>query len=361
MTERRREIIFGLILLIGIPALLIGGEGAYRLVRHDYADLGFDWAAFRAAAFLETEPGEPERFSPGSHYAHIRINAHGFRGPDIALPKPDGLIRIAFLGNSKMLGASLTEEQTIAGQTIAGLRQAHPQCAFDYVVGAGPVYTAPQIRDLVVEDIGPLEPDAYVVLAVTISDILAEYESQADGSNPLLVERPALADLSLLWGRLYDAFHLSRERRNAARFDLQTVLPDARVTAMAREMLDRLAAAYGDVPVVNIAYRDSLRPGQTTERQAWSARWLLSQTRGIDADDMLRLRELIAAEQARVAREQGWMHIDPIGAMPATLDYYRDPHHFNENGTALIAESVRVALTDLLTAGDHPCMESGQR
>ena len=342
--DRRKEIAFALTLLVSVPACLIAAELAYRVVRDDYADMGFDWAEFRAVAFQPTLPDEREQFVPSVDYRHIHINAHGFRGPEIVQPKPAGTVRLAFVGNSKMLSASLPEAQTIAAQTVQRLREAYPECRFDYVVGAGPNYSVVMIEDVIEEELRALEPDIYVLMTFTTLDVLAAHERISEEPFGYFDERPEIASYSHLWGRLYDSFHLIRERRRAAEIDLEAVLPDSVIETMVRQMMRDLTDAMGVAVVINIAPHTSLRRDLSPDEEAWASREVLMRLRGIEIEDLLRLSEVTAAELERSAATFGWTHIDPIAHVPGGFDYYRDPYHFNELGTAVVAEHTAPAI-----------------
>lgn len=49
---------------------------------------------------------EPQKGVPSFH---VRINSQGFRGPEVAIPKPVGVRRIAFLGDSNTFGFGIQE------------------------------------------------------------------------------------------------------------------------------------------------------------------------------------------------------------------------------------------------------------
>ena len=58
-------------------------------------------------------PQMPRLLVPGQELATVSINGHGFRGPDIETPKPDGAYRIAVLGGSTVFGSGVPDSETI--------------------------------------------------------------------------------------------------------------------------------------------------------------------------------------------------------------------------------------------------------
>ena len=63
----------------------------------------------------------------------IRINSHGFRGPEIAHPKPEGVFRLAVLGDSIAFGRTLEEEDVFPYQLPDLLRERVPGRQFDVI------------------------------------------------------------------------------------------------------------------------------------------------------------------------------------------------------------------------------------
>jgi len=124
-----------LALVLSLLAVLAVGEAVCRL-------LGVrGWAEPRAnvgkrQALLPREarlPGVSLQFRPGAVWSHVyatdprgafdaggrvtyRLNGHGFRGPDPAIPKPPGTRRVALLGDSFTFGAGVRFEETLGAQ-----------------------------------------------------------------------------------------------------------------------------------------------------------------------------------------------------------------------------------------------------
>ena len=58
-------------------------------------------------------PQMPRLLVPGQELATVSINGHGFRGPEIEVPKPDGAYRIVVLGGSTVFGSGVPDSETI--------------------------------------------------------------------------------------------------------------------------------------------------------------------------------------------------------------------------------------------------------
>jgi len=374
LTDRRKEIVFGLTLIIGMLLMIGAGEGVLRFVewRHSHGLDGpaFDWRAFRESAYV---PGihhsqiTMARFIPGADYRHIHINALGFRGPEIDFPKHPGTIRIAFLGDSMMLGAELPENLTISGTTLAALKKAFPSCRFDYVKVSGPWYTLRMMSDVIPDEVRPLEPDMYVIMLGTVKEILAERQLKNPNAPPILIglhgesETNFLAQYSRLALRLPRVIHRERERRRAERVDLRDALPDEEVAAITRDRITALANAIGQAPVVAIAYRSVLRAEQPLRVQTRLTRGLRNLTRGVGVGDILRLQDIILRELETASSQLGWDYIDPIANIPADAShFYMLEKHLKSNGSATVGRAVADTLIPVIKAQDHACMSAGK-
>lgn len=106
-----------------------------------------------------------------------RINSRGFRGPEVAEPKPLGEARIVTVGDSITFGWELSEEETTYPGQLQVLMGGHgPGGKAIRVVNAGvPRYTSEQVLRLLRERVLDMEPDL-VVLCVGWNDLAFSYE-----------------------------------------------------------------------------------------------------------------------------------------------------------------------------------------
>ena len=131
-----------------------------------------------------------------------KINRLGFRGPELRLPKPKGVLRAAFLGGSTTFCSELPKEQhTWPYLVIDGLRKKYPKTEFDYVNGSVPGYTAEHSLKNLNENIAALEPDLIIVYHAT-NDLarITRNLAAAQGIDRISLDVPsAPARYSLLW------------------------------------------------------------------------------------------------------------------------------------------------------------------
>jgi len=91
-----------------------------------------------------------------------RMNSAGYRGPDLARPKPPGTVRIAFAGDSCTYGVHTDFEETYPARLIERLSALHPAGKFELVNVGVPGYSLYQGTQVFREDAVPAEPDIAV-------------------------------------------------------------------------------------------------------------------------------------------------------------------------------------------------------
>ncbi|MGE3171580.1 MAG: GDSL-type esterase/lipase family protein [Planctomycetota bacterium] len=96
----------------------------------------------------------------------LRTNALGFRGPEVAVPKPAGTFRVLVLGDSVAFGHGVRDEDGFARQLEVLLREACPAHDVDVVNTAVPGHnTAMEVATLIDKGLA-LQPDLVVYLFV---------------------------------------------------------------------------------------------------------------------------------------------------------------------------------------------------
>lgn len=355
LTERQMEIAFGTGTMLVVVLGLVAGE----VLARSYDALrapppGFDW--FALMADMQPADGEaPPRFAPGTEAGGIAINALGFRGPDIAAEKPDGTVRLAFLGDSKLFSAEHAEDEMIAAQVLDRLAARAPACRFDQITVAGPAYTMDHLAQLVRSDVAQLDPDLHVVLSGSMRDVL-HLHAQTDARGGYTLHYPWLVLQSRFADKLFRAFHLARQERQARH---EGPKPDAELTEVAHAIdapMGRLAGATGPTPVLAIGYRGQLREGLPLDEQMAHTRQLRHETRGLGAGDLARLNTLLVTAQEETARRLGWTFVDPIADIAPVAENFTDQSHFSLPGIAQLSDAIADAVMPMLTDQDIACL-----
>ncbi len=140
------------------------------------------------AAFtrVSVQPGQMTELIPGATNAHfmggaVRVNAHGFRGAEFAIPKPAGTFRILAVGDSVTFGFGVAEEAAFPSLLASSL-QAPGQTV--EVINAGlPGAGLPYYFQTVRRWCDHADADV-VVVSVVLNDILA-YRPEESLDQPM--------------------------------------------------------------------------------------------------------------------------------------------------------------------------------
>ena len=135
---------------------------------------------------------------PGYRDGFGQLNSFGLRSPEVAVPKPAGVIRILLLGDSFTFGFKSRDEDVFARQLEARLREESGLGTLE-VVNAGVLSYCPLLEYLQYRHhLHILEPDI-VVLNFDMSDVQDHMAymrgAQASpGTRPLFVAEPSLLE-----------------------------------------------------------------------------------------------------------------------------------------------------------------------
>ena len=105
------------------------------------------------------------RFLRSSHNSGISTNQFGWRGPDIALRKPAGTVRIAFVGASTTVnphGDPFSYPDYIRRWLSEWARRAHPDVQFEVMNAGREGINSNSIEGIVRTEVAPVDPDFVV-------------------------------------------------------------------------------------------------------------------------------------------------------------------------------------------------------
>lgn len=189
----------------------------------------------------ELKPGFTSPTDPS-----LRINSHGLRGPERAIPKPSGVRRIALVGDSVVEGVGLKrEEDTMASQLEALLSPEGPI----EVINAGIVgYNTQAEIELLRRRVVPYQIDLAIVVFVRND----HHSLTRDAGDTWVHPRPRASEVLFAHS---DLFRLAALRLNLFHFreDLDPDYLDARIgraqardnVAIGLEELARLSTEHG--------------------------------------------------------------------------------------------------------------------
>lgn len=307
--------------------------------------------------YLNYYPTPLYRGGPASH------NSLGFRGPEISLPKPDGVYRIAVLGGSTVYTAFVADDAAAFPAQLQGLlRGKHGYRAVEVINAGVPGYNSWESLINLVFRVLDLDPDLVVVYFGT-NEVHARlvrpdaYRGDNSGRRRQWQEpRISFLERSLFlrilrrrWGLSYQAgvetvvnspsflgagsVHAGRVTREQYEAILDANPP--RYSRRNLVSMIALARAHG-VDIVLASWAHSTR---FQDYSAWSF-----YRRGFEEQNLV---------TRQVAEEQGVPFFDFAAMMPEDPEYWHDGRHVNEKGARKKAEFFAdfLAGSGLLTPG----------
>lgn len=344
-----------LVLLLGIVFVLLLAEGGVRLrqwVKTGTAQSFTDMYRVDEAIGLRV-------LKPGFRSNSISINSTGFRGPEIVLPKPEGVIRIAFLGASTTFSAEVSNDAAVwPSIVIERLRQAYPQAKFDFVNGGVPGYIVAASRKNLKHKVAALKPDVIVVYHAT-NDLSGEVRQRAvqagiagaaDAGRQSWLERH-----SLLWELVVKNLRVMQAQRDTSADRTQTLTIDAQTLGRWFEpelgaLLREAKATGARVAVATFSTR--LRAEQSADAQREAAVSARVYMPFMTAEGLLagyrRYNDIIK----QLALAEGALLIADEHRIPGDAVHFVDSVHFSDAGSRVMADRVFEALTrdDMLLA-----------
>ncbi|HWA59465.1 MAG TPA: GDSL-type esterase/lipase family protein [Gemmatimonadales bacterium] len=178
---------------LSLTVTLVAAELALRATTLMGLPLGND-LRHKDPAAVQIEPLGTSGFRqrPGSRFTYANnsfasVNALGYRGPPVAIPKPPGVLRIVLLGGSTTHGWSVSDSQTIDTYLRAALGQRHPELAAEVVNLAFDGYDSYQILLRWREDAIRFAPDLLIVNAGATDVGHARYANLVDADPRVLL------------------------------------------------------------------------------------------------------------------------------------------------------------------------------
>ncbi len=288
---------------------------------------------------------------PLAHVGNINVNSKGFRGPELAEPKPEDVVRIAFLGASTTFCAEVSGDSAVwPNQVVEILRQRFPATRFDFVNGGVPGYTLASSRRQLEKSILPMKPDLIVVLPGT-NDLSGEVRDMAIAQGLAKPSSPAdqswLARRSLLWELLAKNLRVIEAQHSAGQAEGARLKLNA--TALGGEFGPNLAAVLKEavahsLRVAVATFPTQLRRQQSADEQRRASVSAFVYMPFMSIDDLLagyaRHNEIVR----QLAPAQGALLIEAENAIPGDPAYFVDTVHFTDKGSRAMAEIVAAAL-----------------
>lgn len=284
---------------------------------------------------------------PGPH-GRIVCDSRGFRSPEITSLKPEGTVRVAFLGGSTTFCAETSgNDATWPARVVAALRDARPGKPFDWVNASAAGYSVEQSLRNLTHRVAPLEPDVIVIYHGT-NDLTKDTRALAAEKGLWQPDAGAsdwLEEHSMLW-ELVKKNLLIRGRGEGPRAE-GTLEIDAEALAAGFETrLTELVRACQEVaPVVAVVtFSHRVRPEQTPQERRAACQSALYYMPFLTPDSILEGVTAYNAAIRRVAAATGAVLVAGADRIPADAEHFNDSVHLLDAGCRIQAERVTEAL-----------------
>ncbi len=280
----------------------------------------------------------------------ISINSLGFRGPEIAVPKPAGTVRLAFLGASTTWCAEVSGNDFVWPHLVtASLGRTFPSVRFDYVNGGVPGYTMESLLKSMQYRVAPLRPDVIVIYEISnnFSGELRDLAAKRGIIREAKMREPTWPSrYSLLWNlveknlRIMAAQHAAETNQGSLEIDPGTLGEGYR-----NELKQLVFAAQQSAKLIAIAtFSTQLRRNQTPEQQMRAASSAMFYTPFATTRLLLEGYERYNQIAREVASETGALLIGGENEIPADSTHFADTVHFTDAGSKAMAERISRAL-----------------
>jgi len=342
-TTRRSEILTGVVVLgLSFGTFLIGEIGlrAAQLARFGVAS-----SVERAPTFRWDERSELRLPLPNQMLGRTRINNLGFRGPDVPAHKPEGVIRLLFMGSSTTYDGPAPEGKNWPHLTASLLSQALPDCRIDFVNAAQPGFSLGQLSRLYEAQLRVLDPDVAILLPSDLNNNL-DWLAGKQGFAGVHYRPSVAARISVLWAKLEKNLRIVELQRGAysrtgkARLDLQAL------SQRFGERLSSLASKLkrDGVTLVVAKNGSQLQPDQAPREQLRAANTTLFYIPQFALPDILATRLRFNEVIDEIAAVEGFDSIDSALSVRGDPAHFRDTSHFTALGSEVMAQGTVEAL-----------------
>lgn len=274
----------------------------------------------------------------------IQINALGLRGPELTLPKPNGTLRLAFIGGSSTFCTEVSSNDAVWPHLVwERLQKQTPQRHMDYINAGVTAYSTKQSLIHLQKIVAPLQPDLIVILHGS-NDMTLETRALAEKQG--LTSKPFthswISNHSLFWFLVEKNLQIRSVQANKERltsFPTDFGLPfEENLTHLIREAqkVSRLVAVSTTSQQIRKEHTS-----ETNKRAAASSQYympFLSPEALLDAFD--RYNAVIR----RVARKTGALLLDIESRIPGDPEHFVDAVHFTDTGNRVMAEQVTTGI-----------------
>lgn len=280
----------------------------------------------------------------------IRTNSRGFRGPEFANEKNDGVFRIVILGDSRTFGWGVEFEQAFPYKLQQNLGEllARPV----EIINAGiPGYSSYQVLRLVEHEVCHWSPNL-VICWFGCNDswpcsVPDEELSQSSGGESFLRTFMSRSSLFLILRQLYFISVETNSRTWKSSLNTRRVPPSSFIRNC---LLISKTFSSKDIPVIFISLGEGEQYHQSLQKSCNLSSSLLFDSETLFLDTQRKMRQgLVYQEEYAVLSNHLGLTI--LNRFPA-LDLFVDPAHPNSIGHDLLAQELAKSIREIQKSGE---------
>ena len=346
LSDRAKWFLTGLLCLLSLVLIAALAEGAIRIrqtLRYGTAQTVEQSYRFDDKLNLRVPIAN---LSVG----HVRTNSLGFRGPEIAQPKPAHTVRLGFIGASTTWCGEVSSNDAVWTSLVtAEMGRSFQAARFDQVNGGVPGYTLKSSLKNLQYRMAPLQPDVIVIYHAA-NDLSGEMRNLALAQGLIAnTDGPKtswLAAHSLLWTlaeKQFDIWNAQRTARNGSkRLEMTGVVIGEKFK---QDLTELVQAAQQQAKLVAVAtFSTQLRSGQAEEQQMTAAASALYYMPFMSPQGLISAYQQYNKVIIEVAQATGALLIGGADDIPGNPQHFADTVHFTDLGSRAMAARVSGAL-----------------
>jgi lysophospholipase L1-like esterase len=290
--------------------------------------------------------------NPRASRPEFRINSLGFRSDEVSQAKTDGLVRIAIVGASTVMGElAASNENTFAYLLGRQLNAASPVRRYEVVNAGIAGYRVKDQAQLIDQKIRPLAPDL-IVIVPGFNDV-SDYCGGSSRDKPVSYAAP-MPTLPEWWSSFNTVRRLTSSWRPS---------PPVSPAAAKREIVYDWAAYRREFDgLLRVASSVAPRVLVATNGRAFgleqdeATRWRLSSSvrsyaTCLSVEGVIQIYDRLNTEIAQSTATQGLLFIDLARLIPKGAEYFGDATHFTPRGEALVSNLLLRKIQEAGVAG----------
>jgi len=348
LSRGRRLALFGTLSLILLLVIFAIAETTVRTRMYfKYGTFwGFEVKEYDSTTGLTTP-------KPNYVSGPVVINSLGFRSPELAEPRPENLIRLAFLGGSTTFSQEVSGNDMVWANVLTQeLQKKYPTQPFDHINASATAFTVPESLTNLKMRVAKHDPDI-IFIYHAVNDIAVNIHNLAREEGHHVPDRlkndrlRKILDVSLLADLIHKNLSILLSKRKGPEPSTKVPFNKERMTEQFRQDLQLLVTEAQNTAdmVVIPTFSNHLRDHQSPEQQLKAAETHMYHIPLLDIDNLLLAFSSYNEVIREFAAHDNVLVIETESALEGTPEIFIDSVHFTEKGNVLMGEYLASELT----------------